>query len=397
MHFAHTSDQDLVRQTIRDFAEEQLLPGAMERDKHKTFAAEQWRAYSELGFAGMTVPEEYGGTPLDAISEAIVIEELSRCDASFGVLVAVHSGLFGNTLFNWGTEEQKQAWGPQLASGEVIGAYSLSEAGSGSDATAMSCAARLDGDEWVLNGTKMWVTNGKVAGLYIIFARSHPEARKSETVTAFLVPAGTPGLAVSKTEDKLGIRASDTAEIVLTDVRVPRSMVLGPEGRGMKVAFNALDVSRIGIASQALGIAQGAFDYALKYAQERETFDQKLIEHQTIANYLADMCTRTEAARHLVYHAAWLKDEGVVHTKESSMAKLFAGDTAVWVADKAVQILGGYGYTTDFPVERYFRDSKITQIYEGTQEMQRIVIARALQGTVKGVAVKREKQVVGAG
>jgi len=398
MHFAHTEEQDLVRQTIREFAEEQLLPGALERDKNKQFAMEQWRAYSELGFTGMTVPEEYGGTPLDAVSEAIVIEELSRCDASFGVLVAVHSGLFGSTLMNWGTQAQKSEWGPKLASGEAIGAYSLSEAGSGSDATAMSCAASLEGDEWVLSGTKMWVTNGKVAGLYIVFARSHPDApKKSEQVTAFLIPAGTPGLTVSKTEDKLGIRASDTAEIVLNNVRVPRSAVLGQEGQGMRVAFNALDISRIGIASQALGIAQGAFDFALKYAQERETFGKKLIEHQSIANYLADMATRIQAARHLVYHAAWLKEQGVVHTKESSMAKLFAGDTAVWVADRAVQILGGYGYTTDFPVERYFRDSKITQIYEGTQEMQRIVIARALQGQVKGVVAKKQPETVAAG
>jgi butyryl-CoA dehydrogenase len=397
MFFAHTEDQELVRQTVREFAEEQLGPGALERDKHKEFARVAWDAYRELGFAGMTIPEAYGGTPLDAISEAIVIEELSRVDASFGVLIAVHSGLFGSTLMNWGTEEQKAEWGPQLASGDVIGAYSLSEAGSGSDATAMSCAAHLDGDEWVLNGTKMWVTNGKVAGLYIIFARSHPEAKKSESVTAFLVPRDTPGLTVSKTEDKLGIRASDTAEIVLENVRVPRSMVVGPEGRGMTVAFNALDVSRIGIASQALGIAQGALDFAVRYAQERETFGKRIIEHQTIGNYLADMATRVEAARLLVYKAAWMKERGMVHTKESSMAKLAAGDTAVYVTDKAVQILGGYGYTTDFPVERYFRDAKITQIYEGTQEMQRIVIARALAGQVKGVAVRKVAETVTAG
>jgi alkylation response protein AidB-like acyl-CoA dehydrogenase len=243
----------------------------------------------------------------------------------------------------------------------------------------------------VLNGTKLWVTNGSVAGLYIIFARSHPDApRKSQTCTAFLVPRNTPGLTVSKTEDKLGIRASDTAEIVLKDCRVPRSHVLGGEGHGLTVAFNALDVSRIGIASQAIGIAQGAFECALKYAQERQTFGKPIIEHQSVGNYLADMATRIEAARFMVYRAAWMNAQGMVHSKESSMAKLMAGDTAVWVADKAVQILGGYGYTTDFPAERYFRDAKITQIYEGTQEMQRIVIARALQGHVKGVAPKAE-------
>jgi butyryl-CoA dehydrogenase len=390
MQFAHTEEQELVRQTVRDFAETELTPGALERDKNKTFARQQWDAFRELGFAGMTIPEAYGGTPLDGISEAIVIEELSRCDASFGVLVAVHCGLFGNTLMNWGSEEIKQEWGPRLASGEAIGAYSLSEAGSGSDATAMSCEAHLDGDDWVLNGTKLWVTNGGVAGVYIIFAKSHPNAeRKSETCTAFLVPRESPGLSVSKLEDKMGIRSSDTAEIVLKDVRVPRSMVVGGEGKGLKVAFNALDVSRIGIASQALGIAQGALDFAVQYAQQRETFGKKIIEHQMIGNYLADMATRVDAARLLTYRAAWMKEQpGAVHTKESSMAKLAAGDTAVFVADRAVQIAGGYGYTTDFPAERYFRDAKITQIYEGTQEMQRLVIARALGGTVKGVAAK---------
>ena len=389
MEFQHTEEQQMVRETIRDFAETELAPEALKRDKEKLFAREQWTKFCELGFSGMTIEEEYDGTPLDAISEAIVIEELSRVDASFGVLTAVHSGLSCSTVTTWATPEQKAKICPKLASGETIAAYSLSEAGAGSDAGAMSCEAKLEGDEWVLNGTKLWVTNGKVAGIYIIFARSHPEAEKrSKTCSAFIVLRDTPGLEVTKIEDKMGIRASDTAEIVLKDCRVPRDMVLGGEGNGMKVAFNALDVSRIGIASQALGIAQGAFDFALQYAQERKTFGRPLIDHQSIGNYLADMATRIDAARMLVYRAAWMKEQGMVHSKESSMAKLYAGDTAVWVADRAVQILGGYGYTTDFPVERFFRDAKITQIYEGTQEMQRVVIARALKGNIKGVASK---------
>lgn len=389
MHFELTDEQQMVRETVRDFAENELAPGALERDINKTFAMEQWKKFGELGFAGMTIEEEYDGTPLDAISEAIVIEELSRCDASFGVLVAVHSGLTGSTITNWATPEQKQLVCPKMASGEWIAAYSLSEAGAGSDAPALSCEAKLDGDEWAINGTKMWVTNGKHADVYIIFAKSHPGAeKKSKTVSAFIVPADSKGLTVSKIEDKLGIRASDTAEIVLDNVRVPRSMVLGPEGEGLKVAFNALDISRIGIAAQALGIAQGAFDHAAKYANERETFGKPIVQHQSIGNYLADMKTRIEAARLLVYKAAWMKGEGMVHTSESSQAKLYAGDTAVYVADRAVQILGGYGYTKDFPVERYYRDAKITQIYEGTQEIQRLVIARAVAGTVKGVASK---------
>jgi alkylation response protein AidB-like acyl-CoA dehydrogenase len=389
MNFGHTAEQQLVRETVREFAETVLAPGAMQRDKQKAFARAEWEKFSKLGFPGMTIGEKYGGSPLDSISESIVIEELSRVDASFGVLMAVHCGLFSKTLMYWGNEDQKQEWGPSIANGEAIGAYSLSEAGSGSDATAMQCMATLEGDNWVLNGTKLWVTNGAVAGIYIIFARSHPDAEgKSQTCTAFLVPRTTQGLSVSKTEDKLGIRASDTAEIVLKDCRVPRSAVLGGEGNGLKVAFNALDVSRIGIASQAIGIAQGAFDCALQYAKERLAFGVPIIEHQSIGNYLADMATRIDAARFLVYRAAWMNQQGMVHTKESSMAKLCAGDTAVWVADRAVQILGGYGYTTDFPAERFMRDAKITQIYEGTQEMQRVVIARALQGKVKGVAPK---------
>jgi acyl-CoA dehydrogenase len=389
MDFQPTEEQQMVRDTVREFAENELLPGALERDKEKLFAEAQWEKFAGLGFAGMTIPEEYDGTPLDSISECIVIEELSRCDASFGVLTSVNSSLTAKTVLNWGDDEQKQLVLPKMATGEWIASYSLSEANAGSDAAALQCEAKLDGDEWVLNGTKMWATNGAVAHVYIIFARSHPDAEKrSKTCSAFIVPRETPGLTISKVEDKLGIRASDTAEIVLQDVRVPRSMVLGGEGNGLRVAFNALDVSRIGIAAQAVGIAQGAFDFALQYAHERETFGKPIVQHQSIGNYLADMATRVDAARLMTYRAAWMKEQGLVHTMESSMCKLFAGDTAVWVADRAVQVLGGFGYTTDFPVERFYRDAKITQIYEGTQEMQRVVIARALSGQVKGVASK---------
>ncbi|MBN2081275.1 acyl-CoA dehydrogenase family protein, partial [bacterium] len=346
MHFELTEEQRMIRETVRDFAETELAPEALERDINKTQALPQWKKFCELGFAGMTIEEEYGGTPLDAISEAIVIEELSRVDAAFGVMTAVHSGLTGSTLTTWGTPEQKQLVCTKMASGEWLAAYSLSEAGAGSDAAALTCAAKLDGDEWVLNGTKLWVTNGGNADVYIIFARSHPDAeKKSKQVSAFIVPKTSPGLSVSKLEDKLGIRASDTAEVVLENVRVPRDMVLGGEGNGLKVAFNALDVSRIGIAAQALGIAQGALDFAIQYAQERITMGQPIIQHQSIGNYLADMATKVDAARLLVYRAAWMKEQGLVHSMESSMAKLFAGDAAMWVADRAVQILGGYGYT----------------------------------------------------
>jgi alkylation response protein AidB-like acyl-CoA dehydrogenase len=378
MNFGYTDDQMMVRETVRQFAETELMPGALERDKNKTFAREQWNKWSELGFTGMTIPEEYGGNPLDDISESIVIEELSRCDASFGVCMAVHAGLTGKTIVTWGTPEQKQKYLTRMASGEWIAAYSLSEAGAGSDPASLKCKAELQGDKYILNGTKMWVTNGKIANLLVVFARTDPNARPAKGISCFLVEKTWPGVTVSKTEDKLGIRASDTAEIVFENCEVPVENLMGPLNGGIKVAFNALDVSRIGIAAQALGIAQGAYECAVRYANEREQFNQKILNFQAVGNYLAEMRTKIEASRLLVYKAAWMKEKGLKHTMESAMAKMFASETAVWVAERAVQILGGYGYTTDFPAERFFRDSKITTIYEGTNEIQRLVIARAL-------------------
>ena len=302
-------------------------------------------------------------------------------------MVAVHVGLCAMTIVLHGNDAQKEKYLPQLASGETLGAYSLSEAGSGTDAAAMSAKATDDGDCYVLNGEKMWVTNGSCADLFVLFAKvvDHPDygKKKHGGVTAFIIEKDLDGFAVGKKEDKLGIRSSDTTTLLLDNCRVPKEDVLGEVGRGFHIAMNALDNSRIGIAAQALGIAQGAYEAALKYARERVTFGKPIAQHQTIGNYLADMATRTEAARLLVYRAAWAKqqhyEQGAPrHTLEASMAKLNAGDTAMWVADHAVQVLGGYGYTTDFPVERFFRDAKITQIYEGTQEIQRVVIARAL-------------------
>jgi len=378
MQFDLTDEQKMVRETVRQFAEERLRPTAHARDKEQRPAIDEVKAFAQMGFLGMTIPEEYGGAPLDDISEAIVIEELSRCDASVGVLVAVHCGLCSKTITIWGSEEIKAKYLPRLATGEWIGAYSLSEPNSGSDAAALTCKAEKKGDTYILNGRKNWVTNGSVADVYVLMARTDQNAPKSKGISAFVVEKGFPGFRVGKKEDKLGIRSSDTVEIELENCEVPAANLLSSEGNGMKVAFNALDISRIGIAAQAVGIAQGALDFALQYSKEREAFGQKIKELQTIGNYLADMHTRTDAARLLTYRAAFLKGKGVRHTAESSMAKLFAGDTAVWVADRAVQILGGYGYVTEFPVERAYRDAKITQIYEGTNEIQRLVIARHL-------------------
>ncbi len=380
----------MIRAMVRDFAESVLPPTIDIRDKEQIPPTEEWQTFcQETGLQGITIAEEYGGMPVDDISEAIIIEELARVDASFSVFYCVHVGLCSKTISLHGTDEQKQKYLTQLATNKV-GAYSLSEAGAGTDAGALSCKAELssDGSHYVLNGMKMWVTNGASADIYVLFAKvvEHPEygVKKHGGTTAFIVEKTFDGFTVGKKEDKLGIRSSDTCSLVLEDCKIPVENVLGEVGKGFSIAMNALDNSRIGIAAQALGIAQGAFEASLKYAHERETFGKPLAAHQMITSYLADMATRIDASRLLVYRAARAKqlhyEEGAPrHTNEASMAKLFAGDTAMWVAERAVQIHGGYGYVTEFPVERFFRDAKITQIYEGTQEVQRLVIARNLK------------------
>jgi len=388
MQFEETEEQSMIREMVRDFAEEVLAPTCLERDRTQSPPIEEWNQFIEYGLQSCTIPEEYDGVPLDDVTEAIIVEELARVDPSFAVFFCVHVGLCAKTIALHGTENQKSEYLPRLAVGEV-GAYSLSEAGAGTDAAAMVCKAKLseDGSHWVLNGEKMWVTNGASAGIFVLFAKDidHPEygVKRHGGTTAFIVENSFDGFSVGKKEDKLGIRSSDTCTLVLENCVVPSENVLKEPGKGFPIAMNALDNSRIGIAAQALGISQGALDAAVRYAHEREAFGKPIAYHQTIGNYLADMATRTEAARLMVYKAAWAKerhyrDGAPRHTMEASMAKLFAGDTAMWVAERAVQVLGGYGYTTDFPVERFFRDAKITQIYEGTQEVQRIVINRAL-------------------
>ena len=387
MDFSETEDQTMIRDMVRDFAETVAGPTCNQRDKEQKPPTEEFKQFAELGVAGMTIPENYGGQKLDDVSEAIVIEELSRVDPSLGVMVAVHVGLCSMTLVLNGNDEQKKRYLPKLASGEYLGAYSLSEAGSGTDAAAMVAKASDEGDYFTLNGEKMWVTNGTTADLFVIFAKvtDHPDygKKKHGGVTCFVVEKGFDGFKVGKKEDKLGIRSSDTCTLILDNCKVPKENILGEVGNGFGIAMNALDNSRIGIAAQALGIAQGAYESALKYSKERETFGKPIAQHQSISNYLADMAMKIDAARLQVYKAAWAKERhykhgGDRHTLEASFAKLNAGDTAMWVSEKAVQILGGYGYTTEFPVERFFRDAKITQIYEGTQEVQRLVIAREI-------------------
>ena len=389
MNFEETEEQNMIRNMVRSFAEEVLQPTTLIRDKNQQAPIEEWSSFCETSLQGITIEEDYGGSPVDDITEAIIVEELARVDPSFSVMYCVHVGLCAKTISIHGNEEQKKKYLSRLA-GNEIGAYSLSEAGSGTDAAAMVCKAKLseDGTHYILNGEKMWVTNGSSADIYVLFAKDvdHPEygVKKHGGTTAFIVEKGFKGFSVGKKEDKLGIRSSDTCSLLLEDCIVPVENVLKGSGEGFPIAMNALDNSRIGIAAQALGIAQGSFESALNYSQERKTFGKPISYHQSIGNILADMSTQIEAARMMVYKAAWAKqlhyeEGGPRHTKEASMAKLFAGDTAMWVSERAVQVLGGYGYTTDFPVERFFRDAKITQIYEGTQEVQRIVINRAIQ------------------
>ncbi len=389
MDFEQSEEQQMIRDLVRDWAEAELTPTIEVRDKQQQAPVEEWKRFCELGLQGITISEQYGGNPLDDICEAIIIEELARVDPSFSVFFAVHVGLCSKTIALHGNDIQKQEYLSRL-SGTDVGAYSLSEAGAGTDAAALSCKAKLsdDGEHYILNGLKMWVTNGNSADIYVLFAKvvDHPDygVKKHGGSTAFIIERGFDGFSVGKKEDKLGIRSSDTCSLVLEDCQVPAANVLGEVGGGFSIAMNALDNSRIGIAAQALGIAQGAYEAALKYAHERETFGKPLSHHQAIGNYLADMATRIDASRMLVYRAAWAKGkhygEGAPrHTLEASMAKLYAGDTAMWVAERAVQVLGGYGYTEEYPVARFFRDAKITQIYEGTQEVQRIVIARNLK------------------
>ena len=387
MDFSETDDQTMIRDMVRDFAETVAGPSCYKRDKEQIPPIDEFKQFAELGVAGMTIPEKYGGQKLDDISEAIVVEELSRVDPSLGVMVAVHVGLCSMTINLNANEKQKEKYLPKLASGEYLGAYSLSEASSGTDAAAMVARATEEDDCFVLNGEKMWVTNGTTADLFVLFAKvtNHPDygVKKHGGVTCFIIEKNFEGFKIGKKEEKLGIRSSDTSTLILDNCKVPKENVLGEVGKGFAIAMNALDNSRIGIAAQGLGIAQGAYEAALKYSKERETFGKPIAAHQSISNYLADMALRIDAARLQVYKAAWAKqqhyeNEAPRHTLEASFAKLNAGDTAMWVSEKAVQILGGYGYTTEFPVERFFRDAKITQIYEGTQEVQRLVIAREI-------------------
>ncbi len=377
MNFQLTEEQEMLRKMIRDFAENQVAPTAAERDEEERFDRSIFEQMAELGLTGIPWPEKYGGAGADYLSYVLAVEELSRVDASIGVTLSAHVSLASWPIYKFGTEEQKQKYLRPLAEGKKLGAYCLTEPGSGSDAAGMRTTAVRDGDHYVLNGTKIFITNAGEAEIYIVFALTNPEM-KHKGITAFIVEKGTPGFTMGKKEKKLGIRSSLTLAVNFEDVRVPVENVLGEEGQGFKIAMMTLDGGRNGIAAQALGIAQGAFDHALAYAKERHQFGKPIASLQAIQFKLADMATKIEAARLLTYQAAWLEDQGLPYGKASAMSKVFAGDIAMEVTTEAVQVFGGYGYTREYPVERFMRDAKITQIYEGTNEIQRVVISNYL-------------------
>ncbi|MGN4253530.1 acyl-CoA dehydrogenase AcdA [Bacillus cereus group sp. MYBKT14-1] len=377
MHFKLSEEHEMIRKMVRDFAKNEVAPTAAERDEEERFDRELFDQMAELGLTGIPWPEEYGGIGSDYLAYVIAIEELSRVCASTGVTLSAHTSLAGWPIFKFGTEEQKQKFLRPMAEGKKIGAYGLTEPGSGSDAGGMKTIAKRDGDHYILNGSKIFITNGGIADIYVVFALTDPESKQRGT-SAFIVESDTPGFSVGKKESKLGIRSSPTTEIMFEDCRIPVGNLLGEEGQGFKVAMQTLDGGRNGIAAQAVGIAQGALDASVEYARERHQFGKPIAAQQGIGFKLADMATDVEAARLLTYQAAWLESEGLPYGKESAMSKVFAGDTAMRVTTEAVQVFGGYGYTKDYPVERYMRDAKITQIYEGTQEIQRLVISRML-------------------
>jgi butyryl-CoA dehydrogenase len=377
MNFQLLEEQEMLRKMVRDFAENEVGPTAAARDEEERFDREIFDQMGELGLTGIPWPEEYGGAGMDYVSYCIAVEELSRVCASIGVTLSAHTSLAGWPIYKFGNEEQKQKYLRPMAEGKKMGAYGLTEPQSGSDAGAMRTTAKKDGDDYIINGSKIFITNGGEAEIYVVFALTNPEDRQKGT-SAFIVEKGTPGFSFGKKEKKLGIRSSPTLEIIFEDCRVPKENMLGEEGDGFKIAMMTLDGGRNGIAAQAVGIAQGALDASVDYAKDRKQFGKPIAAQQGIGFKIADMATKVEAARLLTYQAAWLESEGLPYGKASAMSKLYAGDIAMEVTTDAVQVFGGYGYTKDYPVERFMRDAKITQIYEGTQEIQRLVISRML-------------------
>ena len=387
MDFDLTQDQREIQALTREFAQAEIDPHAAEWDREHRFPLELFERLAELGLMGVCVPEEYGGAGADFLSYILVLEELSRADAGVGVTVAVHTSAAALPILAYGTDEQKSRFVPPLARGEQLGAFALTEAEAGSDAGALRTTAEAVGDGWKITGAKQWITNGRHAGTFILFARSDPETAGARGVSAFILDAEH--VRVTRDEEKLGLNSSVTNDIVIEGARVGRDRLLHEANRGFRVAMGTLDGGRIGIAAQALGIAQAGYEVARAYASERRAFGHRIADFQAIQHKLANMSMEIDAARLLVYRAAWLKQQGRRHTEEGAKAKLFASEMARRQTAEAIQILGGYGYTKEFPVERYYRDAKITEIYEGTSEIQRLVIARSILGVTERSLVVR--------
>ena len=377
MDFTLTEEQQMIRHAAREFAQNELLSGVIERDEKQQFPSEQIKKLGELGFMGIMVKPLHGGAGMDTMSYVLAIEEIAKIDASAAVCMSVNNSLVCWGLEAFGNEEQKKKYLVPLAKGEIIGAFLLSEPEAGSDATSQHTLALDKGDHYLVNGTKNWITNGSSASVYLVMAQTHPE-KKSHGINTLIVEKSWPGVTVGPKENKMGIRGSDTHSIMFQDVKVPKGNRIGEDGFGFKFAMMTLDGGRIGIAAQALGIAQGAYERALQYSKERKAFGKEISDLQAIQFKLADMATRIEAARLLVWKAAWEKDHEMDHTQSAAIAKLYASETAMWVTTEAVQIHGGYGYVKEYHVERMMRDAKITQIYEGTSEIQRLVISRSV-------------------
>ncbi len=376
MNLRFTEEQEMMRKMVRDFAQSEIAP-FIEKMEQGEFPRDILRKMGGLGLMGIPVPEKYGGAEMDFTSYIIAINELSKVSATVGVILSVHTSVGTNPILYFGTEEQKQNYVPKLAAGEYLGAFCLTEAGAGSDAGSLKTKAVKNGNDYILNGSKVFITNGGEADVYIVFASTAPELG-TKGVSAFIVEKGTPGLIIGKDEEKMGLHGSRTVQLSFEDMRVPTENLLGAEGEGFKIAMANLDAGRIGIAAQALGIAEAALEAAVAYSKERSQFGKPISHQQGIGFKLADMATNVEASRLLVYQAAMMRQNGERCGMQASMAKLFASKTAVETSIEAVQVFGGYGYTEDYPVERYFRDSKITEIYEGTSEIQRIVISKNL-------------------
>lgn len=377
MNFNLTEEQQLIKQNAREFALEHVEPIAAELDKTGRYPAETVKKLAELDFMGMPYPSEYGGAGADYLSYILVVEELSRSCAATGIIYSAHCSLASWPIYKWGSEELKQKYLVPMCKGEKLGAFALTEPGAGTDAASGQCTAKLDGDEYVLNGTKCFITNGGVADVYIIFALTDPSLGV-KGLSAFVVEANLPGFEIGKHEDKMGIRGSQTTELIFKNCRIPKANLIGKEGKGFGIAMATLDGGRVGVAAQALGIAQAALDEAVKFSKERVQFGKPIATKQAIQWMLADMATRLQAARLLTYQAAAMKDEDKPFSKEAAMAKMFASETADFVCSKAIQIHGGYGYIKDFKVERLYRDAKICTIYEGTNEVQRMVVSGSI-------------------